>query len=285
MTDYDIYHVGISGGKDSQALLLWARYESGYPVEKIRATFCDTGNEHQFTYDHIKMLSETIHPIETIYPPLGFYALAAKEGRFPSTKARFCTQLLKILPTQNHVLQYQINNQRVLLLSGVRAGESRDRAKLPEFDFDDYYFSDMYRPLLRWSLDDVWAFLKKYNSPRNPLYDFGAKRVGCFPCIMSSKPEIRTIAKNFPERIVMLREKENTTGKEINGGFSSFFSPNKVPPAYRSKEITTSKGEKVKVPTIDDVVEWSKTGYRRTSQYEMDFAEYAVCPSNLGMCE
>jgi 3'-phosphoadenosine 5'-phosphosulfate sulfotransferase (PAPS reductase)/FAD synthetase len=287
MPDYDIYHVGVSGGKDSQALLLWARYESGYPVDKIKASFCDTGNEHEFTYAHIKMMSETIHPIETIYPPLDFYALAKKKKCFPSTKRRFCTQELKIFPTQNHILKYLQDDKRVLLLSGVRAGESKERADLPELDFDSYYATDIYRPLLRWSLDDVWSFLKKYNSPRNPLYDYGARRVGCFPCIMSNKLEVRSIARNFPERIDMLRKAESETGSEKAGDrFSSFFPPDKVPMRYRSREVIRKRdGRKVKVATIDDVVEWANTGRYRPSQYEMDFFEYAACPSNLGMCE
>lgn len=38
------YHVGISGGKDSGALLLWMVHESGIPADQIIATFCDTGN-------------------------------------------------------------------------------------------------------------------------------------------------------------------------------------------------------------------------------------------------
>jgi len=67
---YDIYHVGISGGKDSTAALLWAIHDSGWPHDKIRATFCDTGNEHQITYDYIAMLSERVFPIKTIKPPL-----------------------------------------------------------------------------------------------------------------------------------------------------------------------------------------------------------------------
>ena len=280
MKKYDIYHVGVSGGKDSQALLLWAVHESGFPVEKIKATFCDTGNEDDLTYKHIKMLSETICPIEAIQPPLGFYELAKKKGRFPATKSRFCTQELKIFPTQKHILKYQKDGKSVLLLTGVRAGESAARAAMQEFEWDDYYASDMFRPLLKWSLEDVWAFLKKYDSPRNPLYDLGARRVGCFPCIMSNKSEIRNIAKNRPERIDMIRKAEMETGK-----ISTFFARNKVPLAFRSREIIAKSGEVMKVATIDDVVEWSKTGHHKPSQYEMDFAEFAACPSNTGMCE
>lgn len=45
-----IYHVGVSGGKDSGAVLLWMVHKSGIPREKINATFCDTGNEHERTH-------------------------------------------------------------------------------------------------------------------------------------------------------------------------------------------------------------------------------------------
>ena len=281
MKSYDVYHIGISGGKDSQALLLWAKHESGLPHDKLHASFCDTGNEHDLTYAHIKMMADTIHPITTIKPPLDFYELAKKKGRFPSTKARFCTQQLKIYPTQKHVMQFQQDNKEVVLLSGVRAGESAARAALPELEWDEYYACDMYRPLLQWSVDDVWAILAKYNSQRNPLYEYGARRVGCFPCIMSNKLELRTIAKHFPERIDMIRKAELETGK--NG--STFFSRNKTPAQFRSLTITNKAGEQMLVPTIDDVVQWSKTGSYRPRQYEMDLDDLAQCSSNLGACE
>ncbi len=282
MKEYDIYHIGISGGKDSQALLLWARHESGFPVDKIHASFCDTGNEHDFTYAHVKMLSETVHPITTIQPPLYFYELAKKKMRFPSTKARFCTQQLKIFPTQKHILNLQMEGKSVLLLSGVRANESVARSQMQELEWDDYYAADMFRPLLKWSVDDVWEFLRKYKSPPNPLYSFGARRVGCFPCIMSNKSEMRNIAENFPERIDMIRKAEREVGVR---GISTFYVPNKVPLHFRSHEIVTKSGETMKVATIDDVVDWSKTGHRKTKQYEMKFKEFISCPSNLGMCE
>lgn len=279
MKEYDIYHVGISGGKDSTALLLWAVHESGFPVDKIRATFCDTGNEHQITYDYIQMLSEVVHPIETIKPPLDFYKLAKKKGMFPSVKARFCTQQLKIFPSQKRILEWQNQGLSVLLMSGVRRQESKKRSQLEQFEFDTYYMADMYRPLLEWSIDDVWSMLKKYNVQRNQLYDFGAVRVGCLPCIMSSKLEIRMIAKNFPERIDMIRKAERETGKN-----SSFFHVGFVPARFCSKNVETKDGRSIVVPTIDDVVEWSKTGMRRPDQYEFDF-EFSACNSNLGMCE
>lgn len=62
-----IYHVGISGGKDSGAVLLWLVHESGIPRHQINATFCDTGNEHEHTYEQVRILHEQVHPIETLH--------------------------------------------------------------------------------------------------------------------------------------------------------------------------------------------------------------------------
>lgn len=286
MKDYDIYHIGVSGGKDSTAVLLWAVHESEWPHDKIRVTFCDTGNEHKFTYEYIAMLSERIFPIETIKPPLDFYELAEKKGRFPSVKARFCTQALKMLPTQRYVRTFLEQGLEVLLVSGVRHSESAARAELPQFEFDTYYMADQYRAIIDWSLEDVWAYLAKYDIPRNPLYDYGAQRVGCFPCFMSNKQEIRTIAKHFPERIDMIREAEEKVGKESRGG-STFFAYDKVPDQFRTVPFTTESGEVIHLATIDDVVAWSKTAHRkRGGQYEMDFDDPPqACNSNLGHCE
>lgn len=47
--------VSVSGGKDSTATLLVA-IERG--VENLQAVFCDTGNEHPFTYDYVRYLED-----------------------------------------------------------------------------------------------------------------------------------------------------------------------------------------------------------------------------------
>lgn len=45
--------VAFSGGKDSQASLIWVVKEMGVPLNKIEAVFCDTGWENPVTYKHI----------------------------------------------------------------------------------------------------------------------------------------------------------------------------------------------------------------------------------------
>jgi len=50
--------VSYSGGKDSTALLLLALDRC--PIESIEVIFCDTGNEHQITYDYISYIEQTL---------------------------------------------------------------------------------------------------------------------------------------------------------------------------------------------------------------------------------
>lgn len=303
-------HIGISGGKDSTALLLWAVHESGYPKESLIVSFCDTGNEAPETYDFVAMLSEKVHPVTTIKPERDFWELAKYKKRFPSARARFCTEELKMKPTKTFVQAFAAIGIEVVLHSGVRAAESEDRAKLPERELSLYFGMTVFRPLLQWTIEDVWAIHKRYDIAPNPLYSMGCARVGCLPCIMSRKREIANIAQRWPERIDFIRSQE---GAVRNGcGYSSMFARDRVPDRYRTKEITTAprslavkqqasegqevipledvrrthiEGQKMRVCTIDDVVRWAIND-PAIYEEEFDFFEDApACDSRYGACE
>lgn len=278
-----IFHIGVSGGKDSTAVLLWMIYESGYPASKLDVTFWDTGNEHEWTYAHIKLLSETVFPITTIRAEQGFFPLALSRHRFPSLKRRFCTEELKIVPSQDHIQRLRYAGHDPIAVSGVRADESEDRKDLPEWDYSGTLLCYSWRPLIRWTLADVLAIHEKHKVPLNPLYAIGAQRVGCWPCIMSRKEEIRTIALKFPERIDEIRKAEQLFEKTY-GRYSSFFARDKVPERFRSKPFQLKTGEWVNVCTIDDVVRWSMTGDGAKGSYEdAEVKEPIGC--NSGYCE
>jgi len=319
LDNYDVIHLGVSGGKDSTAALLWLVHQSGWDPAKFDVTFCDTGNEDLFTYRYLEMLSTEVHPVKTVHPPMDFWELAKYKKRFPSRRARFCTESLKIIPSIEYVWGL---GSRVLMLNGVRSAEahnSNDRGKVASFGYDEMTGCDVYRPILDWSLDDVWDIQKRYLNlesvldlvrtdpyldraseiyfekngievdfkaelvqrmqkngiPRNPLYDMGATRVGCFPCINSKKAEVRAMAKYRPQRIDFIREKELTTGKinPVDGKtISTFFARKTVPLAHRTKLIETTKGERMLVATIDDVARWSRTA-RGGKQFDFDLLQ------------
>lgn len=329
LNDFDIYHLGVSGGKDSTAAFLWAVYESGWK-DNFRVTFCDTGNEDPFTYKFLDFLRK-IYPIEIITPirygkktfseGMTFYDLAVAKKRFPFRKARFCTSWLKVIPSRDYVLNELLAEyDQVLLLTGETKREGHignNRGEMGETSWAEDYACWSHRPIYHWKLEDIWEIHKKYLSlsgvldiisndtsmskenkeelivrmekhriPRNPLYDIGAVRVGCFPCINSRKAEIRAMARFRPERIDYLRNQERMVGEDRGDGISTFFARNTVPLAHRTKEIKTVKGEKMLVCTIDDVVQWAKTKYGG-KQFEMDlyFEDEGGSCSIGGYCE
>ena len=85
---------------------------------------------------------------------------------------------------------------------GVRRDESPARAQLPGTGplLDDRRTprrlratlrGAVWRPLLAWSIADVWAMHARHGVDPNPLYLQDAKRVGCAPCIFAQLEEIR----------------------------------------------------------------------------------------------
>lgn len=129
----------LSGGKDSQAAMLWAIEK--YGLEKITAVFCDVKWEANETYKHIEYLvekSKIKFKILSSNKYDGMVDLAKKRKRFPSTTARFCTEELKIFPMVDYILSL---NESIIYIDGVRADESEKRSKmLPECRYFKYYF-------------------------------------------------------------------------------------------------------------------------------------------------
>lgn len=323
---FDIYHAGVSGGKDSTGLLLELRFESGLPLEKMDVTFCDTGNEDSFTYAFLDLLREVVAPlrIDVIRPDKDFWELAYSRHSFPTRRARFCTQELKIIPTRSYVFELQRAGKNVLMMNGVRREEGRegnDRGSAQEWELDlEGFCTWLHRPIVHHTIEQIWAMHRKYipldavlsiiwndptmapdmkqqlagkiiesGIPRNPLYDMGAKRVGCFPCINSAKGEVHAMSKYRPERIDFIEAQESHVGTVNPFGYCNFFHSRTVPTQFRNKRISgttlrTKEYREYLVPTIRDVVEWSKTA-RGGKQYAMDLDLPASACDIGGMCE
>lgn len=301
---------GLSGGKDSTRLVGWAIHESGYPIESLVFCFCDTENEYDEVYRQIKDLDAYVqrHGCQPIVHlrasgpwvdkywmfPL-FLALAIWKGRFPSAKARFCTQFLKIKPTEKFIKELLVKGHEIVSHSGVRASESIERSMMDEWA-TDMFGCRTRRPILKESIADVWAAHKKYELPINSLYLLGWMRVGCRLCIMSNKADVRRTVKQRPWVIGIYRNWELIVGafrraKGSISSYSSWFHRRTVPFAQRSKLIETKQGPMM-VATIDDVARWSQT-VRGGVQGGMDFMfqeesfniDDAHAPCQSGFCE
>ena len=54
-------------------------------------------------------------------------------------------------------------------------------------------------PIIDWSNEEVWEFIKEYNIPYCCLYDEGFKRLGCIGCPMGSKQQREYEFERYPK--------------------------------------------------------------------------------------
>jgi len=131
--------VPFSGGKDSQACLLYAIEK--YGLKNVTAAFCDTSWENEITYRHIEYVLKRLkveNVVLTSEKYGGMIDLAIKKKRFPSTKSRFCTTELKVIPMINYILSLK---DHLLIVQGIRSDESKTRSAMANnCRFFKYYF-------------------------------------------------------------------------------------------------------------------------------------------------
>lgn len=269
----------VSGGKDSAALCLWLR-ERGIAFD---AMFLDTGWEHPATYDYLRdVLEPRIGPIAWVSAGETLPDIARRKAMFPSRLRRWCTQQLKVYPAAKHITERY--EGCVINAVGVRAGESKARADLEEWEaFPPIGAAAVWRPLIAWSEQDVIDMLRRHDLPPNPLYLRGATRVGCFPCINSNKAEVRLVADLWPERIDEIRALEAEVSEAAAARAEAKGEDVHARTFFQGRGPASMGGRANAMP-IDDVVEWSKTS-SGGRQFELfPPAEDAGC-MRWGLCE
>lgn len=73
-------------------------------------------------------------------------------------------------------------------LTGLRREQAPSRADLSTSEFDTIHNITKFNPLIDWTNDDVWAYIKANDVPYNALHDRGYPSIGCEPCTRAVKP-------------------------------------------------------------------------------------------------
>lgn len=63
--------------------------------------------------------------------------------------------------------------------------DNRENARIVEMCYKNH--TTLINPIIDWTTDEVWEFIREYNIPYCSLYDEGFKRLGCIGCPMASK--------------------------------------------------------------------------------------------------
>jgi hypothetical protein len=276
--------VGFSGGIDSQACARWVL--NRYPAEDVILLYADPGgNDHPLTTAHIQWYSMAVHPVTIIHPmvldmwegedqptkhgyhpnePLTFDLMAQIKGRFPSRRAQFCTEKLKLRPSRRWMRHWLDGETEYERYSGVRRDESTARRDTPDREWDHFFDCYINYPVATWTKQDCFDYVQAYGERVNPLYALGFTRVGCAPCINSGKDDLVNWARRFPDMIEKVRGWEARVGR-------TFFAP--IVPG-------------LPINWIDDVVRWAGTGRGGTQGDLLKmYVPLAACESKYGLCE
>lgn len=186
--------IGYSGGKDSTATLqlVWMAV-AGLPVEQRKKTIhvisTDTLVENPIVSTWVgrsissmrKKAKETAMPIlaTLLHPRVEetfWVNLIGKGYPAPRHKFRWCTERLKIKPSNRYISDVVTKNGEAILCLGARKAESSARAKVMDRN-QKYRVRDrlspsatlagcsIYTPIELWSNDDVWFFLMQTQNP------------------------------------------------------------------------------------------------------------------------
>lgn len=289
--------VSFSGGKDSQACLIQAANK--YGADKIEAVFCDTGWEHPITYQHIRDVCSKLGVKLSIIRNEkvdGFQGLCKQIKCFPIATRRVCTAKLKIQPMIDWIIS---QDESFIIIQGIRGGESGARAKMEQecSYFKEYFEADkgaklyhkkavlewckthdasVFRPIFHWTGQDVINYILDNGQQPNPLYRKGASRVGCFPCIMSRKGEIKVLSKDvdMTKRLIQLEKEVDSLGQKCHAGF--------FPKGYIPERFCKEYGDGC--PTVQEVIDYVNRDDAMTDMFEPE-GGYSCMSLYHGLCE
>lgn len=142
----------------------------------------DTGRLHPETYSvmdatnlkygvKVNVLFPKTEEVQKLYKDQGI------NGFYESLQNRkTCCYVRKIEPLKRALGELDV------WITGLRASQSVTREDLNVIEYDDANGVIKVNPLLNWSEDDVWEFVKQNKVPYNKLHDEGFPSIGCAPC-------------------------------------------------------------------------------------------------------
>jgi phosphoadenosine phosphosulfate reductase len=162
------FYVAFSGGKDSIVVKELVK-RSGVKADcHFHVTTVDPPELLRFIKQH--------HPdVAWDYPALSMWKLIEKEKHPPTRRQKYCCRTLK-----------EYGGSGRFVITGIRWAESGSRGnrQMTETCYKNEGKRFLH-PIIDWSDQDVWEFIRSDSLPYPALYDEGHKRIGCIGCPLS----------------------------------------------------------------------------------------------------
>ena len=192
--------------------------------EEIIPVFCDTKWEADETYEYLEYLEEELDIEIVRIESEGMEKLVKRIKCLPNHFKRFCTKELKTRPFHKWLKKQNFDEFKVV--EGIRREESLARSEAEVFEVKkSYFYKDLFiptlRPIVEWSKEKVFEYIKSKGIKLNQLYAKGYSRVGCFPCVFWNKHDLLLFA-NEEKYLKRMRELEKEVS-ELVGKQVRFF--------------------------------------------------------------
>jgi phosphoadenosine phosphosulfate reductase len=157
-------------------------------VPAIDVFSIDTGRLHEETYELLERLQRRYQrTIRVVYPDAAaLERLVARQGVngfYHGVAARLeCCRVRKVEPFRRAVAGFPA------WITGVRREQSTGRANGQPIEWDTEHGLYKVSPLLDWSEEDVWHYIRLHRLPYNPLHDRQFPSIGCAPCTRAIQP-------------------------------------------------------------------------------------------------
>jgi len=172
-----IFFASSLGAEDQVITHLLAGIDNNFRIVTLDTgrLFTDTLDLIQYTNARYKINIEVLFPdyiqVERMVKEHGinlFYENV--ENRLKCCEIRKNQPLKRILPGMS------------AWITGIRKGQSTNRKNTQLADWDDKNELIKINPLVNWTEEEVWDFIKQNKIPYNILHDKGYPSIGCAPC-------------------------------------------------------------------------------------------------------
>jgi len=154
----------------------------------VRIFTLDTGRLFPETYELIGITRQRYNlPVEIYFPD------TTQVERMVNDKGinlfyenvnnrKLCCHVRKIEPLRRALAGMEV------WITGLRRDQSVTREEIPMIGWDDDLRMIKVNPIIGWTYQDVWDFIREHKVPYNTLHDKGFPSLGCLPCTRAILP-------------------------------------------------------------------------------------------------